>query len=160
MTSIGIKPLFLLTAPIWFLCLCVLSSSENPILERYGSRQILEVPLKLTISGSQTKLKQMILTLVLFCINSGPSSWRSLSFCIISPAHFCVLVFWGTGFYSLSLTGLKHDLENGWPGIFNNPLVSNSLGLSLWSCAIMPVYCVCVCVCVQYRGLKLESYSW
>lgn len=59
MTSVRMKPLFLTG---------VFSSSKSPLLDRYGSQEISEVLLKLTISGTQTKLNKKILTLFVACL--------------------------------------------------------------------------------------------
>lgn len=59
MTSVRMKPLFLTG---------VFSSSKSPLLDRYGSQEISEVILNLTISGTQTKLNKKILTLFVVCL--------------------------------------------------------------------------------------------
>lgn len=59
MTNVRMKPLFLTG---------VFSSSKSPLLDRYGSQEISELLLKLTISGTQTKLNKKILTLFIVAL--------------------------------------------------------------------------------------------
>lgn len=62
----------------------------------------------------------------------------------LSYSFFCL--FFEAGFHFLALTGLKLDLNTKLAWTLYSFLVSVSLVLSLWVCAIMPVYRCVFCV--------------